>query len=1006
MTNTVVPAQPQFGNVFLMRMQTDGNLVLYHPLWATNTYFQSQVNGPYATPDCSSVGSALFYSQTLPTGSCLVSESGRYELKLQSDGNLALYDLSTSPATLLWASGTGGQPVAYATTQTDGNFVLYGPSGNAVWATDTNQSSPAPQLPGFYVMTVQDDGNLVLMHPMWASNTNTTWVAGPYPSPGCTSIGPDLFSNQVLPTGSCLLSENGRFKLVLQTDGNLVLYDLSQNPAPAVWNTVTAVNEMPFSYPYVSKYFYNVLDNLTCVEQHGDASGQTGCSADASNDATSVWRIRRFHYDALGRLTQASNPESGTSMYFYDADGNLTSKISPQPNQTNPANGVVTSYCYDELHRLTGKKYAAGSCPLSSPDGTFSYDQGTNGNGRRTAMNDGSGSASWAYDSMGRIAAESRTINGVNKSIGYAYNFDGSLAAITYPSGRVVQYQTSGAGRPVSATDSAGPINYVSAATYFPNGALGQYGNGNSGITVTNSYNKRWQPITLSATASSQTLFNLSYDFHLGSGDNGNVYQIVNNRDGNRTQNFSYDELNRIQQAWTTGPSWGETFSIDPWGNLTNRSGITGKTFYEPLAAAPATIQNRLNVNSYDIAGNVMSDGSGSYVYDNENRLISASGWTYVYDGDGKRVKKTNGSSGTLYWTGAGSDALAESDLTGNLQSEYVFFNGKRVARRDVASGNVHYYLSDHLGSHSVIASASGGLEKESDYYPYGGEIAVSGSDPNHYKFTAKERDSESGLDYFGARHYASTMGRFVSPDSLGGHLFDPPFNKYSYVRNNSLSLTDPTGLDLWLKDCGDETDTCHKNYVGTWDEAHKNFTSTTIQSDESGNFDGHSASFDSSGIHIDDRYQGVYAPGTDATRVNGTEGSAFEGTHFLVNSNCLGTCLAGGALYSNDGRTSVFVGVIDGLEGPNKSFDVLSGHAGDQYRGANASGPDAHLSYITDSQGSPVNGMPFHIDTRNPFHSGGGLFQHTTSLMQYEFKARILGMQAPPLPSDIRRGE
>jgi len=88
-----------------------------------------------------------------------------------------------------------------------------------------------------------------------------------------------------------------------------------------------------------------------------------------------------------------------------------------------------------------------------------------------------------------------------------------------------------------------------------------------------------------------------------------------------------------------------------------------------------------------------MSDGSYSYSYDNENRMVSASGWTYVYDGDGKRVKKANGSSGRLYWTGIGSEVLAESDLSGNLQAEYVFFNGKRIARRDLPSGDVHYYF-------------------------------------------------------------------------------------------------------------------------------------------------------------------------------------------------------------------------------------------------------------------------------------------------------------------------
>ncbi len=150
-----------------------------------------------------------------------------------------------------------------------------------------------------------------------------------------------------------------------------------------------------------------------------------------------------------------------------------------------------------------------------------------------------------------------------------------------------------------------------------------------------------------------------------------------------------------------------------------------------------------------------------------------------------------------LYWYWAAGDVLAESSTSGTLTAEYVFFHGRRIARRDAASGAIRYYFSDHLGSASVIANEAGTIMEESQYFPFGAERAVLNGDTNPYKFTGKERDTETGLDYFGARYYASNMGRFMTPDpdDDSGIEKDPQsWNRYSYVRNNPLLLTDPTG--------------------------------------------------------------------------------------------------------------------------------------------------------------------------------------------------------------------
>src|SRR5262249_37934272 len=128
-------------------------------------------------------------------------------------------------------------------------------------------------------------------------------------------------------------------------------------------------------------------------------------------------------------------------------------------------------------------------------------------------------------------------------------------------------------------------------------------------------------------------------------------------------------------------------------------------------------------------------------------------------------IKKSTGSTGTIYGYADGSDPLIETDLAGNLQNEYIFFNGKRLAWRDAVHSKTHYYYSDHLGSSDIIASSTGTIEDESDYYPFGGERHITNLASQNYKFTGKERDSESNLDNFGARYYGSNLGRFMTPD-------------------------------------------------------------------------------------------------------------------------------------------------------------------------------------------------------------------------------------------------
>jgi RHS repeat-associated protein len=572
--------------------------------------------------------------------------------------------------------------------------------------------------------------------------------------------------------------------------------------------------------PWTTLYAYDTLGNLTCVEQHGGVSG-TGCSSPESSDASSPWRVRRFTYNSLSDLITAKNPESGTISYNYNDDGVLTSKTD--------ARGITVTYDpadspIDELHRVTKKTYSN-----SDPAVVYSYDNPAvpESIGRRTGMTDASGSTAWTYDDMGRVLTENRTILGVTKATSMQYSVGGFLEKLTYPTGSVVQMTPSGAGHELDAKDLTHGINYATGAKYAPGGQLTDVSVGGV-INGKFSFNSRTQPIHLiyttgalpsatelaagsCATSAVGTLMDRVYGFASGTANNGNVLTIKNCRDFNRGQTFSYDALNRISRAITSGPNWGESFTIDAWGNLTNRTQLPGKISYEPFNAAPAGADptplshNQLVGYAYDAAGNMLTGPSGAstIAYDAENRISTAGIWSYVYDGEGTRAAKaSSGVVSKIYWRGGGSDVLGESDGPGSFTEEYVFFNGRRIGRRDVATGGVEYYLSDHLGTASVIATNLGGNKEESDYYPFGGEIPISGADSNNYKFTTKERDSETGFDYFGARYYVSSIGRWMNPDWADKPEPVPyssldnsqSLNLYVYVLNNPLSKADPDG--------------------------------------------------------------------------------------------------------------------------------------------------------------------------------------------------------------------
>jgi RHS repeat-associated protein len=748
-------------------------------------------------------------------------------------------------------------------------------------------------------------------------------------------------------------------------------------------------------------YQYDALNNLTCAVQKGtDTTQFTTCAA-----APATWRPRSFTYNSLSQLLTATNPESGTITYAYDNDGNVQTKLD--------ARSIPITYAYDTLNRLTGKTYSNGD-----PATSYFYDQASyngltiaNGIGRRTGMTDAAGSEAWSYDATGRALTDQRTTNGIAKSALYTYNLDGSIATIVYPSGRTITYAAGSAGRPLSAVDTPYSINYAIAAHYAPEGALTSLTNG-ANLSSTYLYNSRLQPCWTYATTGTALPWNsssvnctspdpgpgnvldLQYNFSLGVADNGNAMGITNKRDTTRSQSFTYDPLNRIATAKTTSTTgttcWDEAFGYDPWGNLLSLGRISGYTCSnEELLNVTATTKNQISGDTYDAAGNltnIPNPGGLTAQYNAENQLSTANGTGYTYDGDGKRVQK---SSGTLYWYGMGSDALNETDLSGNLANEYIFLGGERVARHD-SSGNVFYYFMDHLGtSREILQAGQTSPCYEADFYPFGGERVGTNTCPQNYKFTGKERDSESNLDNFGARYFGSSMGRFMSPDPLAGHREDPQtLNRYVYVRSNPLSLTDRTGLDFYLtcRQTKDNTKTCQKGVQGTTTtdaNGKSTFTATVVTSaslrdPNSGN----TATVNENGVQIttaNGTAQGIFINNTPAADIQGSGALADFSFHIWYSNVPKGT-LSGG-IFRFNGTGDEAMDLLQKRGAFQSLFDRPNGtifgfHPGtEQFRFG--SGPSAHLSVPVDGRfGLDINPRvivpvvgDFHVDA----HVGSG---------------------------------
>jgi len=527
-----------------------------------------------------------------------------------------------------------------------------------------------------------------------------------------------------------------------------------------VYSRLVKIEEYSGIYPShtlyaTTTYEYNTLGNLLKV-------------TDAASNQTIMT------YDTLSRKTSINDPGMGYWTYQYDANGNLASQTD--------AIGQTITFIYDVINRVTLKDYQAGTDVYYIYDETFS----TNSKGKLTTVTDASGSGKFYYDKLGQIIKTIKTVDSTLYTTESAYDAMGRTTGIKYPDGETVSY----------AYDRGGNLLGVTGfATYSSYNALGQAQNVTyaNGVSTTQQYhplNNRLLSLTTNSPVSGGVQ-NISYSYDNG----GNITTLTDLLDGNRTQSFTYDHLNRLTQAQNT--VYGTlTYTYNQIGNITYNSQLGSYTY----GTKPhAVTQAGTNIYSYDANGNMIDRAGKTIAYDYENRATSisydSSSVASVYDYSGWRVKKITPSATTVY-----IGKLYE--CTNGTCTKYMFAGSQRIASKTAAA--TYFYHTDHLGSTSILTDGTSGANvSECYYYPFGAVRSCTGVSAK-YKFTGQEEDAETGLYYYGARYYDPQLGRFISADTIVPDPFNPQaLNRYSYALNNPLRYIDPTGHGFWDKVLG-----------------------------------------------------------------------------------------------------------------------------------------------------------------------------------------------------------
>jgi RHS repeat-associated protein len=541
-------------------------------------------------------------------------------------------------------------------------------------------------------------------------------------------------------------------------------------------------------------------------------------SLDASG---TILAYASYEYDSLGHLTNAEGPTGIIIQMQYDAPGRPSALLDPDLG--------TRTFQYNMADEMIAMTSPAGSA-------TMTYD----GLGRLTSRSETEGLASWQYDDVGSSGAinklsavsapggfgESYQYNGlvqlvqVNTTIGtesfqtgYTYDGNSRVSQIAYPGPALtIQNAYDAAGYLLEVTDAATRGSYWKAVARNAAGTLTKaiLGNGVESTFVLDRYDRPRQIVTASTVNNIGPVQNLRYQYDLDS-----VSRRIN-ATLNVSESFQFDELGRLMET-DDNPLGSYYYSYDAAGDLLSKSDTglyaysSGSHRVSSVGSAAFTYDANGNTVDCYVTSGLALRSSAWYSYDKPRQITQGDvQMTFTYDQDRRKTTRVVNFSGADAYVVATSFVgnLYEHDdvmgsWSGNTERQYIFADGNVVA---VRGGPPLLYLHrDVLGSLDAVTDQAGAVIETDSFDPHGlprnpnwtaGIPGPGLSELGSYGFTGHKTLALVGLVDMGGRMYDPLLGRFLSPDPYVPNYLNPQnLNRYSYVNNDPVSRTDPTGF-------------------------------------------------------------------------------------------------------------------------------------------------------------------------------------------------------------------